>query len=85
MTTPPASDDEQVVAAIIAAAADGRDFAGWLAAVLARAAARLGSTSALLASRPGSWEAMHVRNLLAGTVGESDEHLSGYREESSGG
>jgi hypothetical protein len=55
------------------------DFAGWLAAVLATVAAGLGSTDALLAGRPGSWEAGHVRDLLAGTVGWDDEHLDSYR------
>jgi hypothetical protein len=52
-----------------------RDFAGWLASVLASVAAGLGSTEALLAGRPGSWEAAHVRDLLAGTVGPDDEYL----------
>lgn len=53
----------------------GHDIGEWLAAALAQAAARLGSTEALLANRAGSWEASHVRALLAGTVGENDEHL----------
>jgi hypothetical protein len=55
-----------------------RDFAGWLASALAAVAADLGSTEALLAGRPDSWEAAHVRQLLAGTVGEDDEYLSQF-------
>ena len=51
------------------------DFAGWLAAVLADVAARMGSSAALTAGRPGSWEAALVRELLAGTVGYADEYL----------
>lgn len=60
---------------ILAAHATGLDIAEWVAGVLARAAAALGSTDALLANRPGSWEAAHVRALLAGTVGADDEYL----------
>jgi hypothetical protein len=63
------------VAAIMQAARTEHDFAGWLAAVLAEAAGRLGSSDMLTAGRPGSWEAALVRQLLAGTVGEDDEHL----------
>lgn len=70
-------------AAAIAAIRDAvdaeRDFAGWLAAVLATVAADLGSTYAVVASRPGSWEAGHVVDLLAGTVGENDEYLDRFR------
>jgi len=51
------------------------DFAGWLASVLAQVAAREGSSGALTAGRPGSWEAALVRELLAGTVGCDDEYL----------
>ena len=46
------------------------------AAALAQAAAHLGSSQALLANRPGSWEAAHLRALLAGTVGEADDALA---------
>ena len=52
------------------------DFPGWLAAVLARVAARAGSADALTAGRPGSWEAALVEQLVKGTVGYGDdEHL----------
>jgi hypothetical protein len=56
----------------------GYDIAEWLAAALALAASRLGSTEALLANRPGSWEAASLRQLLAGTAGEADEYLTAY-------
>jgi hypothetical protein len=67
------------VEAVTAAVAAEHDFAGWLAAVLATAAAQLGSSAALTAGRSGSWEAALVRQLLAGTVGEDDEALGVYR------
>ena len=73
-------DDRAVVEWMVAVATSGADFAGWLAATLARTAALVGGTEQLLAGRPGSWEAGLVRQLLAGTVGEDDEHLAQYRE-----
>ncbi len=64
--------------AITQAARSEHDFAGWLAAVLATAAAAVGSSDALVAGRPGSWEASLVLQLVHGTVGWADECLSGY-------
>lgn len=78
MSAAPDPDTAQAVDLIVAAVGREHDFAGWLAVVLARAAARLGSSEAMLAGRPGSWEASHVRALLAGTVGEGDEYLGIY-------
>jgi hypothetical protein len=66
-------------AAILAAVREQHDFGGWLAGVLASVAADLGSTDALTAGRPGSWEAEHVRGLANGTVGWNDEYLADYR------
>lgn len=57
----------QAAEAITAAARAESDFGGWLADVLCRAAARLGSPGALTASRPGSWEAALVDRLVQGT------------------
>jgi hypothetical protein len=57
------------VNALTAAATTEHDFAGWLADVLARAAANLGSTEALTAGRSGSWEAALVDRLVEGTTG----------------
>ena len=57
------------------AARDEHDFAGWLAAALAYAAAGLGSSDALIAGRPGSWEASLVDQLVKGTTGYGDEYL----------
>jgi hypothetical protein len=71
-------DDRAVVDLMVAAAASGEDFAEWVAVALARTAARIGGTEALLAARPGSWEAGHVRALLEGTIGPDDEHLAAY-------
>jgi len=51
------------------------DFGGWLADVLGRVAARKGSSDALTAGRPGSWEASLVDQLVKGTVGYDDEYL----------
>jgi hypothetical protein len=69
----------RAVSLITAEAKAGHDVAGWLADVLARAAARLGSSEALLSGRPGSWEADLVRQLLQGTVGDGGEYLDGYK------
>jgi len=60
--------------AVTAAVEHEHDFAGWLADALARVAARVGSSAALTAGRPGSWEAALVDQLVKGTVGD-DEHL----------
>ncbi|WP_249012250.1 hypothetical protein [Conexibacter sp. DBS9H8] len=68
-------------AAVRAAAEQEHDFGGWLADVLARAAADLGSTDALTAGRPGSWEADLVQRLVKGTVGRDDEYLADYRRQ----
>ena len=65
----------RAVAAVIAAARTEHDFAGWLAGVLAAAAGQLGSSDALIAGRPGSWEASLVDQLVKGTVGHDDEYL----------
>jgi hypothetical protein len=65
-------------AAIRAAAQQEPDFAGWLAHILARAAADLGTSDALTAGRPGSWEADLVQRLVKGTVGWGDEYLADY-------
>jgi hypothetical protein len=65
--------------AILLAAKAEHDFGGWLAAVLATVAAELGSSYALTAGRPGSWEADLIQRLVKGTVGYGDEYLSDYR------
>lgn len=51
------------------------DFPGMLAHVLAQVAGNLGSSYAVIASRPGSWEASHIEGLLTGTVGDDDRYL----------
>ena len=67
----------RAVAAVIAAARSERDFAGWLAQVLAAAAGQLGSSDALIEGRPGSWEASLVDRLVKGSVGYDDAYLPG--------
>jgi hypothetical protein len=67
--------------AVLAAAQAEYDFGGWLAALLASVAAELGSSTALTARRPGSWEADLVQQLVKGTVGWEDEHLGDYAKE----
>jgi hypothetical protein len=71
---------ERAATAVVEAARAEHDFGGWLAAVLATAAAELGSSRAVTASRPGSWEADLVIQLVCGTVGWNDEHLHPARE-----
>ena len=68
------------ITALTTAVQHEHDFAGWLADVLAAVAARHGSSYALIAGRPGSWEASLVTNLVRGTVGLDDEHLDSYRD-----
>ncbi len=71
---------ERAATATMEAARNEQDFGGWLAGILARTAAELGSTDALTARRPGSWEADLVQRLVKGTVGWDDELLSDYAE-----
>jgi fructose-1-phosphate kinase PfkB-like protein len=78
---PDADCTKKAQAAILAAVREQHDFGGWLAGVLATVAANLGSTEALTAGRPGSWEAQHVRALVNGTVGWGDEFLADYKDE----
>lgn len=80
MTGPTQDYTERAAAAIIEAAQAEHDFGGWLAAVLASAAAELGSSRALTAGRPGSWEAELVIQLVCGTVGWNDEYLHPARD-----
>ena len=68
------------IAALATAVQYEHDFAGWLADVLAAVAARHGSSCALIARRPGSWEAGLVTHLVCGTAGWDDEHLDSYRD-----
>ena len=67
-------------AAILAAFRDERDSGRWLAGVRARAVADLGSSDAVIASRPGSRGAHLIRQLVKGTVGWDDGCLVNFRE-----
>ena len=66
-------------AAVRAAAEHEHDFGRWLAHILARAAADLGSTDALTSRRLGSWEADLIPRLVKGTVCWDDDYLADYR------
>lgn len=57
------------------------DFGEIACRVLAAVAANLGGIDALLAGRPGSWEADHVRQMLYSTVGYDEEYLMEHRTE----
>jgi hypothetical protein len=57
------------------------DFAEFAAHALASAAANLGGIEPLLAGRPGSWEADHLRSLLTSTVGPDEDYLWAHRTE----
>jgi hypothetical protein len=81
MTTLDDSYTDRAATAIVDAVRGEHDFSGWLAHVLATAAAELGSTAALTAGRPGSWEANLVQQLVRGTVGWDDDHLGDYAHE----
>ncbi len=71
---------DQARTAILAAVNEEHDFGGWLAAVLSDVAADLGSSHALTAGRPGSWEAELVQRLVKGTVGWDDDYLADYAQ-----
>ena len=75
-----AASRSAAIAALTTAVQHEHDFAGWLAAVLAAVAARHGSSYALVAGRPGSWEAGLITHLVRGTAGWDDEHLDSYRD-----
>jgi hypothetical protein len=81
VTTPEQSYTDRATTAIVDAVREEHDFSGWLAQILATAAAELGSTAALTAGRPGSWEANLVQQLVRGTVGRDDDHLADYAKE----
>ncbi|HEY1517158.1 MAG TPA: hypothetical protein VGF91_12115 [Solirubrobacteraceae bacterium] len=81
MTTPEQSYTDRAAAAILDAIREEHDFGGWLASVLATAAAELGSTAALTSGRPGSWEADLVQQLVRGTVGWDDDYLHAYAKD----
>jgi hypothetical protein len=57
------------------------DWAEFVSHALAGAAANMGGIEAILAGRPGSWEAESVRNLLASTVGHDEQYLLEHRTE----
>ncbi len=69
---------DRAASATLEAARTEHDFGGWLAGILARTAAELGSTDALTSGRPGSWEADLAQRLVKGTVGWADELLEDY-------
>jgi hypothetical protein len=76
------SDDytRAAVDAVRRAVASEHSFPEWLAHTLATAIAdHPDGSHALVAGRPGSWEASFVRQLIGGTVGEDDEMLAHYR------
>ena len=81
MTTTDQSYTNRATTAIVDAVRAEHDFSGWLAQILATAAAELGSTASLTAGRPGSWEANLVQQLVRGTVGWDDDYLADYAKE----
>lgn len=58
------------------------DWAEFVTLALAGAAANLDGVEAILAGRPGSWEAEGVRQLLLSTVGADESSLWEHRTES---
>jgi hypothetical protein len=73
----------RVAAGVLAAAIRGglTDGAETISHLLATVAANLGGMHTLTADRPGSWEARHVDQFLASTVGPDGEYLLAYRTE----
>ncbi len=56
----------------------GEDVGEFIAVTLARLAAELGSKHAVLANRPGSWQAALAADLMDSAAGEHGEHLHRY-------
>lgn len=75
--TDPVAD---AIAALTSIARRYADFADIASHVLTVVAANLGGVEQLLAGRPGSWEADHLRQLVHGTASDVSE-LMGYRSE----
>ncbi len=67
--------DYQLLATLRTAHAAHEDVGETIARALARLAAELGGSAAVIANRPGSWEAGLAADLLSGTVGPDDEGL----------
>lgn len=57
------------------------DWAAFVTTALAAAAANAGGIDAVLAGRPGSWEAGVVRDVLTAAVGDDESDLWRYRTE----
>lgn len=62
-------------------APEQNDWAEFVTAALAGAAANIGGIDAILNGRPGSWEAKGLRQILTSTVGHDEEDLWGRRTE----
>jgi len=71
----------EAVRVLTEAARTTGDFAEFLTHATAGAAANIGSIDALLAARPGSWEAHYVRDMLTATVGDDEQYLIEHRTE----
>ena len=71
----------EVVRLLSDAARAGGDFAEFVSLAVAGAAANAGGIEEVLAGRPGSWEADHVRQVLCSTVGPDEQHLWAHRTE----
>ena len=71
--------DFQILSGLRTAHAAGEDVAETIARACAHLAWELGSVTAVLANRSGSWEASHIYGLLTGTVGEDGDGLDDYR------
>jgi hypothetical protein len=70
--------DYQLLSGLATAHQAGEDVAETIARALAHLASELGGSERVLANRPGSWEASHIRGLLAGTLGDDDSGLPLY-------
>lgn len=78
---PPGADVQDVRRYVETGRREPADFAEFVAQALVAAAANVGGVEAVLAGRPGSWEADAVRQLLVGTVGSDAKYLLEHRTE----
>lgn len=75
----PAQLLDATITALTEAARTGTDWAEFVTLALAGATANIGSVEKILQTRPGSWEAAGIRDLIHSTVGYEDNDLCRHR------
>lgn len=81
MSTDHAQDAVQALTVAVAQLGDRVDAAEVICRVVTAVAANVGGVDVLLAGRPGSWEADHVRRIVTSTTGDDLSLLAQHRTE----